>query len=126
MEEFAAGSPSRTRASERSAPNPAGERRRQESISLAVQKWYEELLVKQPLLSRSPIPIFALSCTHVSGAAPVMPETSCSTATKYPGRANNSSFHPRRIVHAAAMKIVFLWLLAPWTAKVQLYAGDPV
>jgi hypothetical protein len=48
LEELAAGSPSLTRTSERSAPDPAQDRRRQESISLAAQKWYEEVLVKYP------------------------------------------------------------------------------
>lgn len=48
LEELAAGNFSRTKVSERSAPDPARDRRRQESISLAAQKWYEELLVKYP------------------------------------------------------------------------------
>jgi hypothetical protein len=44
----ATGISSRTKASERSAPDPARDRRRQEAISMAAQQWYEELLVKYP------------------------------------------------------------------------------
>lgn len=37
-----------TRSSERAISDPEGERRRRESVSVAAQKWYEELLVKYP------------------------------------------------------------------------------
>jgi hypothetical protein len=37
-----------TRSSERAVSDPAGERRRRESVSAAAQKWYEELLEKYP------------------------------------------------------------------------------
>ncbi len=46
--ELATISPSRTKAAERSAPDPTQERRRSETRSLAVQKWYEKLLEKYP------------------------------------------------------------------------------
>jgi hypothetical protein len=53
LEGATADSPSRTKAAERSAPGPAMERSRQEAISTAAQKWYEELLVKYPQMKPS-------------------------------------------------------------------------
>lgn len=47
-DELATISTPRTKASERSVPDPAQERRRRASLSLAAQKWYEELLEKYP------------------------------------------------------------------------------
>jgi hypothetical protein len=48
LEAPSTGISSRTKASERSALDPARDRRRQEAISMAAQQWYEELLVKYP------------------------------------------------------------------------------